>query len=60
MPPPFRRFVTGHDADSKSIFILEDREPATHAVDSGGTRVTEHPDVRGSRLFQSILSTLVG
>ena len=39
--PPFRRFVTGHAADGKSIFILTDREPPTHAVGSGATRVTE-------------------
>jgi hypothetical protein len=39
--PSFRRFVSGHDADGKSTFILEDVEPVTHIVGSGGTRVTE-------------------
>jgi hypothetical protein len=36
-----RRFVTGHDASGKSVFILNETTPVTHAVGSGGTRVTE-------------------
>jgi hypothetical protein len=37
----YRRFVTGHDATGKSVFILKDAVPATRGVGSGATRVTE-------------------
>lgn len=46
--PPFRRFVTGHDAAGKSIFILSDAEPITHTVGSGNTRVTELWETRSA------------
>lgn len=36
-----RRFVTGHDASGKSVFILREATPLTRAVRAGGTRVTE-------------------
>jgi quercetin dioxygenase-like cupin family protein len=36
-----KRFVTGHDADGQSTFILNETEPVTHVVGSGATRVTE-------------------
>jgi hypothetical protein len=45
---PFRRFVTGHDADGKSIFILDDVTPTTHVVGSGATRVTELWETRAT------------
>jgi hypothetical protein len=44
----FRRFVTGHDADGKSVFILADVAPVTHVVGSGGTEVTELWETRSS------------
>lgn len=46
--PPFRRFVTGHDAAGKSIFILSEAEPTTHVVGSGNTHVTELWETRSS------------
>jgi hypothetical protein len=36
-----RRFVTGHDAAGKSVFIPQDAAPLTRGVGSGATRVTE-------------------
>jgi quercetin dioxygenase-like cupin family protein len=36
-----RRFVTGHDASGKSVFILSDAAPVTRGLGSGATRVTE-------------------
>jgi hypothetical protein len=48
LPLPFHRLVTGHDSAGKSIFILQDAEPPTHVVGSGGTRVTELWGTRSS------------
>jgi quercetin dioxygenase-like cupin family protein len=36
-----RRFVTGHDASGKSVFILSDAVPVTRGLGSGATQVTE-------------------
>jgi hypothetical protein len=43
-----RRFVTGHDASGKSVFILDETTPVTHAVGSGGTRVTDLWETRST------------
>jgi hypothetical protein len=43
-----RRFVTGHDAAGKSVFILQATTPVTHTVGSGGTHVTELWETRST------------
>jgi hypothetical protein len=48
MIPKPRRFVSGHDAAGKSVFILNEAQPVTHAVGSGGTRVTELWETRSA------------
>jgi hypothetical protein len=48
MIPKPRRFVTGHDASGKSVFILQDEQPVTQTVGSRGTRITELWETRGT------------
>ncbi|MEO7201048.1 MAG: cupin domain-containing protein, partial [Candidatus Tumulicola sp.] len=43
-----RRFVTGNDGAGRSVFVLSDAKPVTHAVGSGGTRVTELWETRST------------
>jgi quercetin dioxygenase-like cupin family protein len=48
MAPTSRRFVTGHDAAGKSVFILKETQPVTRTVGSGGTQVTELWETRST------------
>jgi hypothetical protein len=48
MVPTSRRFVTGHDASGKSVFILNDAPPVTRSLGAGGTRVTELWETRST------------
>ena len=41
MPRPFRRVVTGHNAQGKSIFIMDGPAPAVHSRGTGATASTE-------------------
>ena len=41
MPRPFRRVVTGHDANGRSIFVADGPAPAVFDRGSGATAVTE-------------------
>ena len=48
MSQPIQRFVTGHDAAGKSVFIMEGPAPAVRQVASGATRVTELWETRAT------------
>ena len=41
MPRPFRRVVTGHDAQGRSIFLTDGLAPVVHSRGTGSTIVTE-------------------
>ena len=41
MPRPFRRVVTGHNAEGKSIFVIDGPAPAVHSRGTGATSSTE-------------------
>jgi mannose-6-phosphate isomerase-like protein (cupin superfamily) len=41
MPRPFRRVVTGHNAQGKSIFVMDGPAPAVHSRGTGATSSTE-------------------
>jgi hypothetical protein len=48
MPRSFRRVVTGHNAEGKSIFIMDGPAPSVHARGTGSTFVTEFWETRGA------------
>ena len=41
MPRPFRRVVTGHNAQGKSVFIMDGPAPSVHSRGTGATSSTE-------------------
>jgi quercetin dioxygenase-like cupin family protein len=41
MPKPIRRVVTGHNAQGRSIFIIDGPAPVVHSRGQGSTAVTE-------------------
>ena len=48
MPTPVQRFVTGHDAEGRSCFIMEGPAPTVFQMRAGGTVVTELWETRES------------
>ena len=48
MPRAFRRIVTGHNAEGKSVFIMDGPSPSVYARGTGSTYVTEFWETRGT------------
>ena len=48
MPRPFRRVVTGNNAQGKSIFIMYGPAPVVHSRGAGATAVTEFWETRAT------------
>ena len=48
MPRPFRRVVTGHNAQGKSIFVMDGPAPVVHSRGTGSTTVTEFWETRAT------------
>ena len=46
MARPFRRVVTGHNAQGKSIFIMDGPSPVVHSRGAGSTAITEFWETR--------------
>ena len=49
MPRAFRRVVTGHNAQGKSIFIMDGPAPVVRSRGTGATASTEFWETRARR-----------